>query len=68
MTRSDLAVPRVGDTKRTVATQKVTMETVTGPGGTVEVLQDVPGHTEFSYFDVSAFLYSLALCASYLAM
>lgn len=70
MTRSDPAVLGVGegDTKCTVAAQKVTRGTVTRPGGTVEVPQDVPGHTELCYLDASPFLYSVALRASCPAM
>lgn len=56
------------DRKCTVVAQKVTRDTVTGPGGTVEVSQDVSGHTELCYLDASPFLYSVALRASCLAM
>lgn len=66
MTRSDPAVLGVGDAKGTMATQKVMRNTVTGPGGTMEVLQDVSGHTEFCYFDASTHL-SL-LCSVPLAL
>lgn len=39
-----------------------------GPGGVVEVLQDVSGHTELCYLDASPFLHSAVLHASCLAM
>lgn len=67
MTRSDPDALGVGDAKGTMATQKVVRNTVTGSGGTVEVLQDVSGHTEFCYLDASTHL-SVVLFDSCLAM
>lgn len=66
MTRSDPAVLGVGDAKGTMATQKVMRSTVSGPGGTVEVLQDVPGYIELCYLDAST--HPSLLCSVPLAL